>query len=94
MRNQVILIFFIILSIITTLLAEEVELLSPNKITKFKIEQNSPENFVNRYVKTVQETLDLDKLIDEEEIKLKFGDKIPKPEIVNSGPIKKKRIMI
>ena len=43
-------------------------------ITRFKSKQHSPSKVIKKYVEHVQESLDLDKLIANEELKLKFID--------------------
>jgi len=46
-----------------------------NTLVRFKSKEQSPDKVIKKYVQHVQETLDLDKLIANEELKLKFVDK-------------------
>ena len=57
-------------------------------IEKFRIKEHSPKKVIKKYIKHIQEPLDLDKLITEEELRLKYND-LPMKE---NQPILNKKV--
>ena len=66
-----------------------------NTVLKFKSKESSAKDFVERYLQSVQERLDLDKMIANEQLKVKYDDvsfeRFEDLEIPHNKPKKKRR---
>lgn len=58
-------------------------------ISSFKKEEFSAENTINRYIKSVREDLDMDKLISQEEFKLEFASQPLKETTTSKSEVEK-----